>query len=67
MDLKEFKSMSFSTAIPVEYRRFTPSPINHTWVWSNPKINTLLEEANHKLGSPDAFSKQVPDVNPPIS
>jgi len=32
-------------------------------MWSDPKINTLLEEANHKLGSLDAFSRQVPDVN----
>jgi len=61
MDLKEFKSGTFRQQY--QYRSFTPSLINHTWVWSNPKINTLLEEANHKLGSLDAYSRQVPDVN----
>ena len=61
MDLKEFKSGTFRQQY--QYRTFTPSLVNHIWVWSNPKINTLLEEANHKLGSLDAFSKQVPDVN----
>lgn len=61
MDVTEFKSGTFRQQY--HYRSFTPSPVNHIWVWSNPKINTLLEEANHKLGSLDAFSKQVPDVN----
>lgn len=61
MDLKEFKSGTFRQQY--QYRSFTPSAVNHSWVWSNPKINTLLEEANHKLGSLDAFSKQVPDLN----
>ncbi len=61
MDLKEFKSGTFRQQY--QYRSFTPWPVNHIWVWSNPKINTLLEEVNHKLGSLDAFSKHVPDVN----
>jgi len=61
MDLKEFKSGTYRQQY--QYKSFTPSPVNHTWVWSNPKINTLLEEANHKLGSLNAFSKQVPDVD----
>lgn len=61
MDIKEF--ISGTHRQQYRYKSFTPSPINHSWVWSNPKINTLLEEANHKLGSLDAFSKQVPDVD----
>jgi len=61
MDLEKFKAGAFRQQY--QYRSFTPSPVNHIWVWSNPRINTLLEEANHKLGSLDAFSKQVPDVN----
>jgi len=61
MDLKEFKSGTYRQQD--QYKSFTPSPINHSWVWSNPKINTLLEEANHKLGSLNAFSKQVPNVD----
>lgn len=61
MDLEKFKAGTFRQQY--QYRSFAPSPVNHIWVWSNPKINTLLEEANHKLGSLDAFSKQVPDVD----
>ena len=61
MDLKDFKSGTYTQQR--QYRSFTPSPVNHTWVWSNPKINTLLEDANHKLGALDAFSRQLPDVD----
>ncbi len=61
MDLRKFKSGTFRQQY--QYSSFTPSPVNHSWMWSDPKINTLLEEANHKLGSLDAFSRQVPDVN----
>lgn len=61
MDFKDFKSGTHT--LQRQYRSFTPSPVNHTWVWSNPKINTLLEDANHKLGALDAFSRQLPDVD----
>ena len=61
MDLKDFTSGTYTQQR--QYRSFTPSPVNHTWVWSNPKINTLLEDANHKLGALDAFSRQLPDVD----
>ena len=61
MDLKDFKSGTYTRQ--TQYKSFTPSLVNHTWVWSNPKINTLLEEANHKLGALDAFSRQLPDVD----
>jgi len=61
MDLKDFKSGSYRQQY--RYKSFTPALVNHVWVWSNPKINTLLEEATHKLGALDAFSRQVPDVD----
>jgi Fic family protein len=61
MDLKQFKSGTYTQQN--QYKSFTPTPVNHTWVWSNPKINTLLAEANHKLGALDAFSRQLPDVD----
>jgi Fic family protein len=61
MDLKDFKSGTYRQQN--QYKSFTPSLINHSWMWSNPKINTLLEEANHKLGSLNAYSQQVPDVD----
>jgi Fic family protein len=61
MDLKDFKSGSYTQQR--QYKSFTPSTVNHTWIWSDPKINTLLEDANHKLGALDAFSRQLPNVD----
>ncbi|MGD8780508.1 MAG: Fic family protein [Ignavibacteria bacterium] len=46
-----------------QYESFSPSPINHTWVWDDPKINTLLEDATRGLGELNAFSKILPDVD----
>ena len=60
MDLKDFKAGAYRQQH--EYKSFTPSFVNHGWTWINPKINTLLEEANHNLGALNAYSHQVPDV-----
>lgn len=59
--MKDFKSGSVTQQR--QYKSFSPSPVNHTWIWSNPRINTLLEEANHKLGALDALSRQLPNVD----
>lgn len=42
---------------------FIPSKVNVQWTWSDPKINTLLAEANRKLGELNAYSTRVPDVD----
>ena len=46
-----------------EYKSFSPSKINISWTWEDGKINTLLENANRRLGALDAFSLHVPDVD----
>lgn len=61
MNLKHFKSGVFKQQY--QYKSFTPTPINHLWVWDDPKINTLLEEATRSLGELNAFSLIVPDVD----
>jgi Fic family protein len=61
MNLKNFKSGVFRQQY--QYKSFTPSPINHLWVWDDPKINTLLEQATRTLGELNAFSLIVPDVD----
>ncbi|PJA98729.1 MAG: cell filamentation protein Fic, partial [Ignavibacteriales bacterium CG_4_9_14_3_um_filter_30_11] len=33
------------------------------WIWTDPKINSLLSEANLNLGNLNAFSLYVPDVD----
>jgi len=45
------------------YQSFMPEKINHTWVWDDPIINVLLEEATRKLGELNAFSIIVPDID----
>ncbi len=61
MNIKEFKSGRQVTQL--DYKSFIPELINREWILSNPGIQTLLEEANLRLGSLEAFSLIVPDVN----
>lgn len=61
MDIKEFKSGTYIQHY--QYKSFHPEKINKEWIVSDPKVNKLLEEANLKLGSLNAFSLIVPDVN----
>ena len=61
MNLESFKSGAFRQQF--QYKSFTPSLINHSWVWTDPKINTLLEQATRTLGEFNAFSLIVPDVD----
>lgn len=61
MDIKDFVSGTYRQQY--QYKSFAPSNINHEWTWADPKLNTLLSEANHKLGELNAFSLHVPDVD----
>ncbi len=61
MDLKEFKSGHYIQQY--QYKSFSPEKINIEWIWKDPKINTLLAEANTKLGELNAFSIYVPEIN----
>ncbi|MGE3802246.1 MAG: Fic family protein [Candidatus Kapaibacterium sp.] len=45
------------------YQAFLPEKINHPWVWEDPRINMLLEEATQALGELNAFSLFVPDID----
>lgn len=61
MDLRDYIAGSYVQQF--QYKSFTPSMINDEWTWSDPQINTLLAEANFKLGELNAFSLYVPDVD----
>lgn len=46
-----------------QYKSFSPTPINHNWVWDDPRINVLLEQATRSLGELNAFSFIIPNVD----
>jgi len=61
MDLADFKAGQYIQQY--QYKSFSPSKVNLEWTWKDPKINTLLAEANKKLGELNAFSLYVPDID----
>ncbi|MDI6767376.1 MAG: Fic family protein [Bacteroidota bacterium] len=61
MDVKDHKAGVYKQQY--RYKSFSPTNINATWTWAEPKLNTLLAEANRKLGELNAFSLHVPDVD----
>ena len=61
MKIEEFKSGKYIRQY--QYKSFSPTKVNDSWTWEDGKINTLLAEANRKLGALDAFSLYVPDID----
>lgn len=46
-----------------QYKSFEPVQVNHEWLWEDPVIAVLLEQANRALGELNAFSLIVPDID----
>ncbi|MBC8384329.1 MAG: Fic family protein [Candidatus Cloacimonetes bacterium] len=61
MDFENFVSGKYNKQF--KYKSFEPAKINRHWLWKDPLINVLLEEAVRKLGEFNAFSLIVPDVD----
>ena len=45
------------------YQYFMPEPINHDWIWSDPKLNLILEKASIRLGELNSFARLVPNID----
>ena len=61
MNLKDFKSGKLKQEY--QYKSFLPEKINHTFIWDDPQINTMLEDATRALGELNAFTMIVPNVD----
>jgi Fic family protein len=61
MDNSSYKPGTYTRQY--QYKSFSPTRINENWTWSDPKVNTLLSEANLRLGELNAFSLHVPGVD----
>lgn len=61
MRLKEYKAGTYKQQF--EYKSFSPYTINHEWVWDDPMINVLLEDATRALGELNAYTVIVPNVD----
>jgi Fic family protein len=61
MTLESFKAGTYTQRY--QYKSFTPTTINTEWTWSDAIVNSLLAEANLKLGELNAFSSHVPDID----
>ena len=57
MNFKDFKSGTHKQQD--QYKSFSPAPIDHAWVWDDPQINVLIEEATKSLGELNGFSRIV--------
>ena len=61
MKFETFKAGTWKSRY--QYKSFEPVPVTHAWRWEDPRINTLLEQANRALGELNAFSLIVPDID----
>ncbi len=46
-----------------DHKSFTPSFINDCFVWDDPQIDVLLEQAGRLLGELNAYAELIPDVD----
>src|SRR3989338_8102019 len=58
---KSYKSGIYKSQ--AEYRSFLPTSVNSLYLWNDPQINVLLEDATRYLGELNAYSRLVPDVD----
>lgn len=47
----------------IGYKYFMPCFINAEWIWTDPKLNKLIENASFELGQLNSFAKLVPNVD----
>ncbi|NOX98922.1 MAG: Fic family protein [Verrucomicrobia bacterium] len=61
MNIAEYRSGIWKDQY--QYKSFSPSLVNLQWRWDLPELDTLLAEANRKLGELNGLSIVVPDLD----
>ena len=61
MNLTEYKSGVWKEQY--RYKSFQPTLVNRQWSWNNPELDTLLAQANLRLGELNGLSQVVPDLD----
>lgn len=61
MNLEDYHAGAYEERY--EYRAFVPTSICHEWVLTDPKILTMLGEADRALGELNAFAQLIPDID----
>ena len=61
MNIKNYQAGTYKQQY--QYKSFSPTKINETITWDDPKINTMLEDATRALGELNAFTMIVPNVD----
>ncbi len=61
MNLSDYISGEWQTQF--QYKSFLPTTVNQQWRWDDPQIDTLLSEANRRLGELNGLSFIVPDLD----
>jgi Fic family protein len=47
----------------ISYKYFVPSEVNREWIWTDGKLNILLERASVKLGELNSYARLVPNID----
>ena len=45
----------------IDYKYFIPALVNTEWLWTDSKLNKLLEQASFELGQLNSYAKLVPN------
>lgn len=61
MDMNTFRSGVYQDR--GDYKLFLPTLVNHSWEWTDAELNILLEQASSELGSLNAFSDLIPNID----
>ena len=61
MNIKNYQAGTYKQQY--QYQSFSPTKINETLTWDDPRINTMLEDATRALGELNAFTMIVPNVD----